>query len=416
MFNTSFRKNNIVEIIDSIMGSYKTTNILKWMDDNPNNNYIYVSPLLSEVEDGGRVHRDLKSTVLEIPNNECGTKSDSLLSLLRAGDSIACTHSLYLNMNKSHFQEIAIQNYVVIIDEEVNVINGFDKYSKNDLKWLLSKEEISISEEDGMVSWVGNRDNIEGKHKYSDFLQFCDSKSLYSTRRSETMMVTQLPIKLFECAKQVIILTYMFDGNILDCFLNLKGFEVQKFSGIKTVNKDKKGIRELLTVIPPSNKIENYQMSSSWWADANGGQIKDVSNYIRNIAKNNDVSRDDFVWTVPKFRAVKTNSKSKNLVRPLGYSKTTAKEPCYLSAQTRATNDYRHIKAMVHCYNRRPLVPVSSYLQDYGYPVDFQVFATSELLQWVWRGCIRNNQPMILAIGSKRMYGYMMDWLNDDNV
>ena len=43
------------------------------------------------------------------------------------------------------------------------------------------------------------------------------------------MTVTQLPIKLFECAKEVIVLTYMFKGNVLDCFLSLKGFEGATF-------------------------------------------------------------------------------------------------------------------------------------------------------------------------------------------
>ena len=69
---------------------------------------------------------------------------------------------------------------------------------------------------------------------------------------------------------------------------------------------------------------------------------------------------------------------------------------------------------MVHCYNRFPLLAVSSYLQDYGCPVDLKVFALSELLQWSYRGCIRKGEPMTLAIGSKRMYNYFMDWLADE--
>ena len=32
------------------------------------------------------------------------------------------------------------------------------------------------------------------------------------------------------------------------------------------------------------------------------------------------------------------------------------------------------------------------------------------------KGCIRNNQPMIVAIASKRMYNYFIEWLNDDNI
>ena len=137
MFETRSRRNNIVEVVDSMMGTGKTTNILKWMDANPNNKYIYVSPLLSEVGEGCRVHKDLKNVTLEIPNNEVSNKSDSLLSMLLAGDSIACTHSLYLSMREPHFRAILDNEYIVVIDEEVDVIGGFDRYSSNDLKWLL---------------------------------------------------------------------------------------------------------------------------------------------------------------------------------------------------------------------------------------------------------------------------------------
>ena len=67
MFNVGLRNNDTVEIVDSVMGSRKTTNILQWMDNNPDNRYIYVSPLLSEVTEGGRVHKQLKNITLETP-------------------------------------------------------------------------------------------------------------------------------------------------------------------------------------------------------------------------------------------------------------------------------------------------------------------------------------------------------------
>lgn len=418
MLKSVIRKNNLVEIVDSVMGSNKTNRIIEWMDNNPENNYIYVSPLLSEVEQGSRLHNNLNNIVLEIPSNDAGTKSDSLFNMLVSGDNIACTHSLYLSMTDKHFNEISSKDYIVIIDEEVDVIGGFDRYSKSDMNWLIKKGDISVSDVDGMVSWVGDRVDITAKHKYLDFLSYCDSKSLYCTKRSDTMAVTQLPIRLFECAKQVIILTYMFEGNILDCFLKLKGFDVQEFKGISPDKLDKEVVRKLLTVIPPTEKMSEYSLSSTWYNEANGKQLNDVANYIRTIANRLGYTNQEVMWSVPKSRAVRGSNKSKKLVRPVSYSvykdSDGVKKPCWLAAQTRATNNYSEKKLMVHCYNRHPILPVSAYLQDYGHPVDLKVFATSELLQWSWRGCIRKGEPMTLAIGSKRMYGYFMDWLNDD--
>ena len=169
-----------------------------------------------------------------------------------------------------------------------------------------------------------------------------------------------------------------------------------------------------MTVVPPNKKLMQHSLSTTWFAEANSKDLNEVTNYIRNTCKVYGMTKDDVVWTVPKFRAVKVGNSSKNLIRPMGYSQNSDKETNWLAAQTRATNDYYDKKMMVHCYNRRPLVAVSSYLQDYGHPVDLKVFATSEILQWAWRGCIRDGKPMVLAIGSKRMYEYFIDWLERD--
>ena len=60
------------------------------------------------------------------------------------------------------------------------------------------------------------------------------------------------------------------------------------------------------------------------------------------------------------------------------------------------------------------MVSVESYLQDYGYPISREVFALSEMLQWVWRSRIRKGEKIVLAIASKRMYSLFIDWLNKD--
>ena len=105
----SFTKNNTVHVLDGIMGSGKTTEVLKWIDENPNERYIYVSPLLTEVDVGGRIHESLKNVIFEIPVNDSGSKSESFLELLQEGVNIACTHSLYLGMSQEHFNLISKQ-------------------------------------------------------------------------------------------------------------------------------------------------------------------------------------------------------------------------------------------------------------------------------------------------------------------
>lgn len=40
-----------ISVLDAPMGTAKTSSVLKWMNDNPNKKYLYVSPMLSEVEE-----------------------------------------------------------------------------------------------------------------------------------------------------------------------------------------------------------------------------------------------------------------------------------------------------------------------------------------------------------------------------
>lgn len=407
--------NRTVEVLDSIMGSGKSTGIINWIDSNTSERFIYVSPLLSEVEEGGRLHRDLMNTTFETPSDICGSKSDHFLELLKEGVNIACTHSLYLGMTSKHFDEIQNKGYIVILDEEVNVIDSFDKYSSNDLAWLLEKEQVHISEKDGMVSWIGDRSLIVEDHKYFTMMSYCDAKSLYTAKRSESMMVTQLPIKLFECAKRIIVLTYMFKGNILDKFLQLKGFEVKDFKDVVVEQKTKQDVRDLIKLIPPNDKLNKMSMSSTWFKNkATSTDIKHISNYIRSVCLKENVESKDVAWCVPKFRVTKSKSSDKSLVKPKGFIVDSQGNDCFLSVTTRATNDYRNKKVMIHCFDRYPHIHISSYLEDYGYKIDNKIFALSEMLQWIWRGCVRDGKEMTVAIGSKRMYSLFLDWLNEE--
>ena len=124
--------NKQVEVLDSLMGSGKTTAIIDWMSNNHLNKYMYVSPLLSEVDDGGRLHRQVKDLTFYAPNMDNMTidddvishhsKSEALLSLLKLGVNISCTHSLFSNMRDEHFKLIAEHQYILVIDEEIQMI------------------------------------------------------------------------------------------------------------------------------------------------------------------------------------------------------------------------------------------------------------------------------------------------------
>lgn len=421
-----------VEILDSIMGSGKTTEVLKWIDANHSSErFIYVSPLLSEVDEGGRVQQDLKHTRFHYPKSDANnkTKGDSLLDMLKEGLNISCTHSLYLLMNNEHLNEIRKQNYIVIIDEELGVIDSYNSYSEYDIGSLIKSGSVVKQDSDGMLMWVSDDDNYdERNHAYNKLKRHIQSGILYSAKRADSMLVTQLPIKLFTVAKRVIIITYMFEGNILSTFLKLKNIEYTPFTEVKTKEVNKKEIKDFITMYEIKSKwkeLENFKLSNTWYTStasgsATGKDIKTIENFISSFSRISNCTYKDLMYTFPKHRRF-DNTRAKNVIKPKGYIDREDKnedgelelERVWIATQTRATNDYAHKTHLVHAFNRYPNTAVKAYLQDYGQVVSDDVFALCELLQWIWRSAIRNGEPITLCIVSPRMKKLFVEWLND---
>ena len=47
------------------------------------------------------------------------------------------SQSRYLGMTKEHLKAIEDDKYILLIDEEVDVIEGYNKYNKDDLEYLI---------------------------------------------------------------------------------------------------------------------------------------------------------------------------------------------------------------------------------------------------------------------------------------
>lgn len=422
-------RNVVVEVVDSIMGAGKSSECFNWINRNPNDKYIYVSPMLSEVDSGGRIHKSVLGVEFISPNLEdeehsYKTKTEHLTYLLENGFNISCTHKLYLNMDESHFKLIEKHGYVVILDEEIEVIRTYGTYSKSDIDYLIEKGEITISEVDGSISWIGTSDSVNSfDHKYNKLKVLCEKQSVYLNRglsAKKNVLISHIPLKLLQSANRIIVITYMFEGSVLDCFLKLKGIETTKCLDIVPKNSLKPNdFRDLITLVQPTKKTVDLKMSKTWWDGLTAKDqtsVNSIANLIMNTAKSHGILTKDIMWTCPKDNAygVSTNSKAIKL-NPKGcvkYEDVGETKYCWLSVHTRATNDYSNKSMVAHCYNRYPLQPIKVYLQSCGVPIDEERYAVSSLLQFVWRSRIRNGEPIILLIPSYRMCKLFVDWLN----
>jgi hypothetical protein len=422
-------KEIVVEVVDGIMGGGKTTECFKWIDKNPTEKYIYVSPMLSEVGKNGRIHTSVLGVEFispDVEETDYKTKTEHLTKLLEDGANICCTHNLYLSMTKEHFSLMEKHNYVVVLDEEIEVIKTYGVYSSSDIQYLIDKKEITIDEKDGAISWIGDNKTVEDyDHKYNKLKNLCDKHSIYLNNglgAKKNILISHIPLKMLECAKRVIVITYMFKGCVLDCFLKIKGIRTVVCKDIvPTKTLKPSDFKDLITIVPPNKKTKMLKMSYTWWNSLTKEDTKfvnSIANLISNTANQYGITPEDVVWTCPKANAQGLLKEKKIKLNPKGFVRYTdedgAKHSCWLSVHTRATNDYSHKKLVAHCYNRYPLQAIKTYLITCGAPIDEPRYAISSLLQFTWRSQIRNDKPIVLLIANHRMYEFMIRWLNNE--
>lgn len=406
-----------IEVLDALMGTGKTTAIINWMKDNPQNKYLYVSPMLAEVEE--RIPTECASLEFVFPTTENHkTKSAHLLDLLTEGCNISFTHSLFQDLTKRHLELISKEGYVLIIDEEVGLIEPYSgTYKRGDITSLENAEHIEVDENNlGIVRWKW--EDMEEDTAYSKLKRLCDLEMLYCAKRDRDIMVTQLPLALVESAHRTIVLTYLFKGSVMESFLKLRGVSIVPFTEVRLMKDPaviKRQIKDLVNVIvtPSMTSISKLSMSVKWYSQTGTKEdLSKVGKAIHSIMRK--YPKEDVIFTMPKDSTVK---KRGNKANPrCAVHKSTDVDESYLYCSARATNDYAHKSVAIHAYNRFVNKAVAAYLQDYGkeigaIPSDNQ-YALSEMLQWIYRTRIRNDQPIDLYIFSERMRKLFTEWLN----
>lgn len=84
----------------------------------------------------------------------------------------------------------------------------------------------------------------------------------------------------------------------------------------------------------------------------------------------------------------------------------------FIAVNERATNKYSDKQTMIYFANRYLDPNMIDFFRNGNVKVDEEQWALAELIQWIWRGCIRKDKPMNLFIPSKRMRNLLNDWLN----
>lgn len=397
-----------IELIDSLPGSGKSTAIFKYMAEDRSRPWLYLSPMKEEIDERVDNESEKHNMQFYIPKEGTdATKTEQVLDFLEEGYDVACTHNLMLRFTKAHIKAIKKEGYNVVCDETLDLLSGYNMV-KDDHQFLLDHKLITVDSESGRVSFSDVE--MGSKAKYADVKLLCDIGCLFAAKRSNRMLVTQLSTDLLKEANRFILITYNYKDSIMDAFLRLHGFDWKPLDNIKLYRSSeeiKKNLQNIIQLLEtPSVKAvqKNFNLTKSWWTTASTIHKDKVINTIASVKSKEKVKSSDLFFTLPKFITEKATAKSYQM------SGKSVSRDSWLACNTRATNNYAHKSIAVHAYNLYPNVAVKSYLQDMGVVCNDDTYALNMLIQWLFRGCIRNEEFMKVALLSNRMSVLFKDW------
>lgn len=413
-----------IKIVDTMMGSGKTSAAINMINENKDTRYIFITPYLTEIE---RIKVNCPDQYFYSPENynekgEFSYKMDSLIQLLQDGKNIASTHALFKSINIEMTKWIKEYGYALILDEVMDVISDIP-LKKADQKILLEQNMITIDEND-FIHW-NNKDYGCYDGKFEEIKHMANNNSLM--QYSGTSLIWTFPSDVFKAFDEVYILTYLFDGQVQKYYFDLHQISYEKWTvEIKGFGEPyyqfKKGqdhSRELQIRTMLKSKINIYEgklnkigegckndtnLSKSWYENKkNKDSIKvltnNLDNYFRNILK---VKSKELIWTTFKDNQATLANKR--------YTKS------FLSCNIRATNDYADRKCVAYTINRYLRPQVTKFFAHYNIKVDQGLWAVSEMIQFIWRSAIRNEEDIYVYIPSKRMRNLFMKWLNGEDI
>lgn len=412
-----------VQIIDSMMGTGKTSYAIQLMQEAPiTQKFIYVTPFLDEVQriKDSVTHREFREPDVK---HGTGTKLQSLKRLIAKGEDIATTHSLFALADQELIDLLRWENYTLIVDEVMDIISTLQGIHKDDIKVLKDSGLIEIGDKHQVI-WIADR-NLNTK--YNSVKEYALTGNLYTV--NNTAFLWEFPAKIFDLFEQVYIMTYLFDGQLQRYYYDLHNIQYEFFAVIQDEDRyklipkaeyveDRTHLKELIHIYEGKlNNIgkQNYSLSHSWFKNKhNGNKVTELKhnlyNFFRNIQK---AKAEDILWTTFKDCKTKIHGKGFSKVEPKDNMEAKG-QACFISFKLRATNRYRHKTVLAFCLNRYMNPIEEHFFHNNNVKVNEDLLALSDLLQWLFRSSIREGKPVNIYIPSKRMRELLIQWLNND--
>ena len=414
-------------IIDSIMGSGKSTWAFDSMYKHKEMKFIYVTPYLDEIkrllyiqDETGKITKDEYNHIegtkwyyergFREPKHLGDGKLDNLHELLVKEKNIATTHALFKMCTQETLNLIEDGGYTLILDEALDVVEIIDDMKVKDYEMLINSNNIKVND-NKTISWI----DPEYNGIFWDFRRKCENGTVVEIKKTQQvqLLIWNFNFKSFSVFKDIYIMTYLFNSSLLshyfDMFkVNYRKWCVEEGELVPFEKKkpyDKELLKKLINIYDGNmNSIGEKQnaLSVSWFKNNKHLKSKlknNIYNYFKNIIK---VNGSYSLWTT-----------FKSSQKALSY--TNYKES-FIPCSMKATNEYRDRYALAYCVNRYLSPDYEKYFYRYDVHINQDMFALSEMIQWIWRSAIRDDKQIYLYMPSKRMRTLLIDWLNNENL
>lgn len=402
----------MVKVCDSIMGAGKTSASITYINEHPDNRFIYITPYLEEakrIKEGCPESRFVEPNRISKENGH--SKIGHTAQLIKNSRNITTTHQAFTHYTDEMIEDIRSKHYCLIIDENLTVMETYD----------IRTDDLYMAVDAGYIKKDNGVFHLTDKHyngvwfseifkfmKHRDLIQIDDENGLH-------MYYWVLPPELIAAFDEVIVLTYLFEGQGLHHFFNISNIDYE-YIGVEKRDDGTFTFGEYPGYIPDYvydlkkkvhivkndrlNKIgrEKYALSKNWFREEKG-DLATLRNNLKNYFTHY-TTRDAGKRMVGQFTDYSECLKGK------GYTRA------FTTFNMKSTNKYRDRKYLAYIPNLFMNVGEKLFYNHYGVECSDDLYALSIMIQWIWRSAIRDGNDVIVYIPSNRMRNLLIDWMD----
>lgn len=401
-----------INVVEAPMGAGKTSAAISYMNryvGDKRKRFMFITPYLTECE---RVIESCAGLYFTAPK-ETPTKTADLKRLLQHRRNIVSTHKLFTMFDDGVIDLLNANDYVLILDEAVSVFDEYEMTS-DDISVILDR--YAHIDSNGLLVW--DDWSYAGEFEGHMYCSKIGSIGLYGDKHVPFWM---LPVSTFKAFRDVFVLTYMFETQMQRYYFDMWGMQYNYMTVRKVgeeyefvpgcVQCDTSMYADLIHIVQNDklNSIgrdsrsmydpSSFSLSKGWYQRNAGGALMQQlkSNAVNFFIHYSKTPSKLNMWT--------TYSDYKNELKGKGYTKG------FVPLNMRATNAYMHKTAIAYLVNLFPNPVYRNFMLSRGVQVDADAWATSNMVQFIFRSAVRVGKDVQVYVPSARMRYLLQKWL-----